>query len=51
LQATIATRIDRLDLKAKRTLSAAAVVGSRFSLHLVSMLGVDPMIPDLVRPS
>jgi predicted ATPase len=48
LQATIATRIDRLDLKAKRTLSAAAVVGSRFSLDLVSMLGVDPVIPDLV---
>jgi class 3 adenylate cyclase len=30
LQATIAARIDRLDPKAKRTLSAAAVVGSRF---------------------
>jgi predicted ATPase len=29
LQATIAARIDRLDPKAKRTLSAAAVVGSR----------------------
>jgi hypothetical protein len=48
LQATIAARIDRLDLNAKRTLSAAAVVGSRFSLDLVSMLGVDPVIPDLV---
>ena len=30
LQATIAARIDRLDPKAKRTLSAAAVIGSRF---------------------
>src|SRR4029077_9208432 len=29
LQATIAARIDRLDPKAKRTLSAAAVIGSR----------------------
>src|SRR6201993_636477 len=34
LQATIAARIDRLDPKAKRTLSAAAVIGSRFSLNL-----------------
>ena len=30
LQATIAARIDRLDPAAKRTLSAAAVIGSRF---------------------
>ena len=32
VQATIAARIDRLDPKAKRTLSAAAVIGSRFGL-------------------
>jgi predicted ATPase len=32
LQATIAARIDRLDPNAKRTLSTAAVVGSRFGL-------------------
>ena len=32
VQATIAARIDRLDPAAKRTLSAAAVIGSRFSL-------------------
>ena len=31
LQATIAARIDRLDPVAKRTLSAAAVIGSRFT--------------------
>ena len=31
LQATIAARIDRLDPAAKRTLSAAAVIGSTFS--------------------
>jgi predicted ATPase len=30
VQATIAARIDRLDLAAKRTLSAAAVIGSLF---------------------
>jgi predicted ATPase len=35
LQATIAARIDRLDPKAKRTLSTAAVVGSRFGLPAV----------------
>ena len=37
LQATIAARIDRLDPKAKRTLSAAAVVGSRFGLDLLTV--------------
>ena len=35
VQATIAARIDRLDPAAKRTLSAAAVIGSRFSRDLL----------------
>ena len=48
LQATIAARIDRLDPKAKRTLSAAAVVGSRFGLDLLTVLGVEPVVADLV---
>jgi class 3 adenylate cyclase len=48
LQATIAVRIDRLDAKAKRTLSAAAVIGSRFGLDLLTSLGVEPAIADLV---
>ena len=48
LQATIAARIDRLDPKAKRTLSAAAVVGSRFRLDLLTWLGVEPVVADLV---
>jgi hypothetical protein len=48
LQATIAARIDRLDAKAKRTLSAAAVIGSRFGLDLLTVLGVEPVIADLV---
>ena len=39
LQATIAARIDRLDPAAKRTLSAAAVIGSRFSRDLLETLG------------
>jgi class 3 adenylate cyclase len=48
LQATIAARIDRLDPAAKRTLSAAAVVGSRFSRDLLETLGIDPALEDLV---
>lgn len=48
LQAAIAARIERLDPKAKRTLSAAAVIGSRFSLGLLQMLGIEPVVGDLV---
>jgi class 3 adenylate cyclase len=48
LQATIAARIDRLDPKAKRTLSAAAVIGSKFSLDLLEKLGIDPAVEHLV---
>jgi class 3 adenylate cyclase len=49
LQATIAARIDRLDPAAKGTLSAAAVIGSRFSRELLETLGIDPVLEDLVR--
>jgi class 3 adenylate cyclase len=48
LQATIAARIDRLDSAAKRTLSAAAVIGSRFSRELLETLGIDPVLESLV---
>jgi hypothetical protein len=48
LQATIAARLDRLDPKAKRTLSAAAVIGSRFRLALLKTLGIEPILEDLV---
>jgi adenylate cyclase len=48
LQATIAARIDRLDAKAKRTLSAAAVIGSRFGLDLLTALGVEAVVDDLL---
>jgi class 3 adenylate cyclase len=48
LQATIAARIDRLDPAAKRTLGAAAVVGSRFGLDLLMVLGIEPAVPDLL---
>ncbi|MGB9250211.1 MAG: adenylate/guanylate cyclase domain-containing protein [Mycobacterium sp.] len=47
VQATIAARIDRLDPAAKRTLSAAAVVGSRFSRELLETLGIDPVLESL----
>jgi adenylate cyclase len=47
LQATIAARIDRLPPGAKRTLSAAAVIGSRFNLDLLTQLGVEPVVADL----
>src|SRR6201991_4132243 len=48
VQATIAARIDRLDPAAKRTLSAAAVIGSRVSLDLPETLGIDPLLQDLL---
>ena len=48
LQATIAARIDRLDPLAKRTLSAAAVIGSRFDLDVLTVLGIEPAIADLL---
>ena len=48
LQATIAARIDRLGPAAKRTLGAAAVIGSRFGLDLLTVLGVDPVVDELL---
>jgi hypothetical protein len=48
LQATIAARIDRLDPVAKRTLSAAAVLGARFTLDLLTALGVDAVVDNLL---
>jgi hypothetical protein len=48
VQATIAARIDRLNPKAKRTLSAAAVIGAKFSRDLMETLGIDPVLEDLV---
>jgi class 3 adenylate cyclase len=48
VQATIAARIDRLAPVAKRTLSAAAVIGSRFDPGLLETLGIEPIVEDLV---
>lgn len=48
LHATIAARIDRLGRDAKRTLNAAAVIGSRFSTDLLTAIGVEPTFGPLV---
>ncbi|MGA7054669.1 MAG: adenylate/guanylate cyclase domain-containing protein [Mycobacterium sp.] len=48
VQATIAARIDRLNPKAKRTLSAAAVIGAKFSRDLLETLGIEPSVEDLM---
>jgi class 3 adenylate cyclase len=48
LQATLAARIDRLEPKAKHTLAAAAVVGSRFNCELLAGLGIDPRVDELI---
>jgi class 3 adenylate cyclase/tetratricopeptide (TPR) repeat protein len=48
LQAVIAARIDRLDPAAKRALNAAAVIGSRFTPAMLTVLGVQSNLADLV---
>jgi predicted ATPase len=49
LQAVIAARIDRLSPAAKRTLNAAAVIGSTFEHETLTALGIEPAMADLVR--
>ena len=48
LQATIAARIDRLRSTAKRTLNAAAVIGSQFDADLLACLVDDIEVAELV---
>jgi adenylate cyclase len=48
LHATIAARVDRLGITAKRTLTAAAAIGSRFSADLVARLVDHTDLPALV---
>ncbi|MEB3983374.1 AAA family ATPase [Mycobacterium sp. 663a-19] len=48
LQAAIAARIDRLPPAAKRTLAAAAVIGSSFSCDLLASLGIDARVDELI---
>ncbi|WP_424734511.1 adenylate/guanylate cyclase domain-containing protein [Mycobacterium sp.] len=49
LQATIGSRIDRLSPKAKRTLNAAAVIGSRFDTELLAALVDDTDVAALIN--
>lgn len=49
VQAVIAARIDRLEPGAKRTLSAASVIGSQFGPDLLASLGIDPTLDALVE--
>ncbi|WP_317155334.1 ATP-binding protein [[Mycobacterium] appelbergii] len=49
LQSAIAARIDRLAPNAKRTLTAAAVIGSRFTADLLSCVGIEPAIDELIE--
>lgn len=48
VQAAIAARIDRLSAPARRTLNAASVIGARFEEELVSALGVDTVLDELL---
>ena len=48
LQAAIAARIDRLAPMAKRTLSAAAVLGARFNVDMLAAVGVEAVVDDLL---
>ncbi|MDT5014671.1 MAG: hypothetical protein QOD39_831, partial [Mycobacterium sp.] len=48
LHATIGARIDRLDPAAKRTLNAAAVIGSRFDADLLASLVDNPDVMPLI---
>ncbi len=49
VQAAIAARIDRLDSAARRTLSAASVIGARFDADLLAALGFEPQVEELLR--
>jgi adenylate cyclase len=49
LQAAIAARVDRLDVSAKKTLNAAAVIGLRFGNELLARLVDQPVISELVK--
>jgi len=48
VQVTIAARIDRLSPQAKRTLHAAAVIGSRFDADLLTCVDADAALAELV---
>jgi class 3 adenylate cyclase len=49
VQAAIEARIDRLAAPAKRTINAASVIGSRFGIDLLTVLGIEPTLDELVK--
>jgi class 3 adenylate cyclase len=48
VQAAIEARIDRLTTPAKRTLTAASVIGGRFGAELLAALGIDAVVDELL---
>ena len=48
VQAAIAARIDRLTAPARRTLTAASVIGARFGAELLAALGIDAVFDELL---
>ncbi len=48
VQAAIGARIDRLAGPAKRTLTAASVIGARFGAELLAALGIDAVVDELL---
>jgi class 3 adenylate cyclase len=48
VQAAIEARIDRLSTPAKRTLTAASVIGARFDADLLAALGIDAVFDELL---
>ena len=48
VQAAIEARIDQLSTAAKRTLNAASVIGARFEAELLSALGIDAVVDELL---
>lgn len=48
VETAIKARIDRLSAPAKRTLTAASVIGARFEAELLDALGIDAVFDELV---
>ena len=49
VQAAIEARIDRLSTPAKRTLTAASVIGASFGAEVLVALGIDPVLDELLN--
>ncbi len=49
VEAAIEARIDRLDIRAKRTISGASVIGARFDVELLSKMGIDAVVDQLLN--